>query len=89
MKNLALLDENNKVLNISLANDDWVAEGWVEYTNDNPAQIGGYYVDGYFYAPQPFPSWIMNKGQWEPPIPAPNNSPFIYWDEDLGDWVQQ
>lgn len=88
MKNFALLDENNKVLNISIANDDWTQEGWVEYTNDNPAYVDGDLVDGYFYAPQPFPSWTRNNGQWLPPTPAPNNSPYAYWDEPTLTWIE-
>jgi hypothetical protein len=88
MKNFALLDDNNKVLNISIADESWIGEGWVEYTNDNPAYINGDYVDGYFYAPQPYPSWTRNNGQWLPPTPAPNSSPYTYWDEPTLTWIQ-
>jgi len=88
MKNFALLDENNKVLNISIADEGWTGQGWVEYTNDNPAHIGGDYVDGYFYPPQPFASWTRDKGSWKAPTEAPNNSPFTYWDEATLTWVE-
>jgi hypothetical protein len=88
MKNFALLDENNKVLNISIGDNTWELEGWVEYTNENPAHIGGDYVDGYFYAPQPFPSWTRNKGNWLAPTPAPNDSPYTYWDENTLSWIE-
>ena len=88
MKNFALLDENNKVLNISIAENSWELEGWVEYTNENPAYIGGDYIDGYFYAPQPFPSWIRDQGNWLAPTPAPNNSPYTYWNEETLTWIE-
>ena len=37
-----------------------------------------------FYAPQTFPSWILNEESclWEPPIPYPNDENVYYWDED-------
>ena len=88
MKNFALLDKNNKVLNVSIADNTWELEGWVEYTNENPACIGGDYVDGYFYAVQPFPSWTRNSGQWVAPSPAPDNSPYTYWDENTLSWIE-
>ena len=35
MKNYALLNENNLVINISVADSDWDSTGWVEYTGKN------------------------------------------------------
>jgi len=88
MKNFAKLDANNVVINISLADDDWECEGWIEYTNANPAYVGGDFVDGYFYPPQPYTSWTRDKGNWLAPTPAPNNSPFTYWDEATSNWIE-
>jgi hypothetical protein len=86
MKNFALLDENNIVVNISIANNNWDSTGWIEYNLDNPASIGGDYVDSYFYTPQPYPSWNRNKGQWQPPVPYPTDELMYEWDEELTDW---
>jgi hypothetical protein len=33
MKHFALLNEDNLVINISVADDNWDSTGWVEYTN--------------------------------------------------------
>lgn len=43
-----------------------------------------------FYAPQPFPSWILNKTtwQWQPPIPYPNDGKIYTWDESVQNWVE-
>jgi len=71
MKTYALLDKNNVVINISVADDSWDSTGWIQYTNDNPAIIGGTFIDGYFYDSQPYPSWKANKGTWIPPTPRP------------------
>ena len=86
MKLMALLDQNNKIVNTSVANDDWQGENWIEYTLDNPAYIGGDYVENYFYAPQPYPSWSRNKGIWDSPTPMPQDGKFYNWNETTQEW---
>lgn len=87
MRNYALVNENNIVLNICIADSNWDSTGWIEYTNTNPAYIGGDYVDGYFYAPQPYPSWTRDNGHWQPPTPRPTEG-FWYWDEAMLNWIE-
>jgi hypothetical protein len=43
-----------------------------------------------FYAPQPYPSWLLNEsaGIWEAPVPYPDDEGMYVWDEETGDWVQ-
>ena len=82
----ALLNSNNEVINIAVFDDTSIDDGWIPYTDTNPAYIGGLYVEGYFYPPQPFTSWTKNKGIWEPPIPMPKvrcqwNESTLSWDE--------
>lgn len=86
MKNYALLDDNNVVLNISIANDNWDSSGWIEYFDSNPAIIGGDYVDGYFYAIQPYPSWTRYEGTWVSPVPYPDVYGFYIWNEQTQSW---
>ena len=88
MKKFALLNENNLVLNISIADNSWDSTGWVEYNNSNPASIGGDYVDGYFYSVRPFASWTRNAGNWLPPTPMPIDGYWL-WDEDSLTWIEQ
>jgi hypothetical protein len=71
MKNYALLDENNLVINISIADNDWDSTGWVDYTNKN-CGIGFTYneVADAFIAPKPecgHEELILNETnyQWE------------------------
>ncbi len=45
---MAQVDANGIVINIIVASDDWNVEGFVEYTDDNPAYIGGTYANGMF-----------------------------------------
>jgi hypothetical protein len=88
VKLFALLDSDNKVINISQAQDDWSAEGWIEYQETNPAFIGGDLVNGYFYSPQPFASWSRNQGTWVAPIAMPEDGKFYLWNEEIGNWVE-
>jgi hypothetical protein len=85
MKNYALLDNENIVINITQANSDWSNEGWIEYTNDNPAFIGGNYIDGFFYSPQPYKSWTRQNGNWIAPTPMPIEG-IWFWSEEKLQW---
>jgi len=87
MKNVAVM-QDHIVVDIHLWGDDYIlSENEVEYSDDNPAQIGGDYVDGYFYGLQPFPSWVRNSGVWVPPVPYPDTQDNWYWNEDLGQFA--
>jgi len=51
----------------------------------------GYTFDGVgFAAPQPFPSWSLNKETylWEAPIEKPNDGKIYRWDENTTSWVE-
>ena len=57
----------------------------------NYAGIGSTYdiPNDVFYAPQPYPSWIMNTSTWlwEAPVPYPTDGGNYYWDEATLSWV--
>ena len=58
----------------------------------NYAGIGYVYdeTNDVFYAPQPFPSWILNNTtwSWESPTPYPNDGKRYTWDEATTSWVE-
>ena len=88
MKTFALV-QNNIVVNVSIGNDDWQKENWIDCKN---ARVGiGYKYDAdadVFIAPQPYPSWSLNdKYDWQAPKPYPSEG-LWKWDEELGDWVE-
>jgi hypothetical protein len=89
MKRMAQVDANGIVTNIIIANDDWNVEGFVEYTDENPACIGGTYENGKFIPPKRFASWILNEKtyQWEAPVAYPNDGKMYFWDESTISWV--
>lgn len=43
-----------------------------------------------FYAPQPYPSWVLNQTTWlwEAPIPCPQDGKIYRWDEATTSWVE-
>jgi hypothetical protein len=86
-KNMAVVSDTGEVLNIIVCNDD-VQEttNLIAYTEENFAYIGGFFTEGYFYPPQPFPSWTRNKGEWIPPIEMPNDGLDWYWNEEEQKW---
>lgn len=62
----------------------------IGYTYDTNYTIGDYI--GVFYAPQPYPSWVLNTSSflWEaptPPGPAPTTGGPYVWDEATLSWV--
>lgn len=46
-------------------------------------------VIGVFYAPQPYPSWVLNTQTylWEAPVPYPSSGGPYVWDEATQSWV--
>ena len=58
----------------------------------NYAGIGYTYdaINDVFYAPQPYPSWIISAPTWEwqPPVPYPSTGGPYTWDEATQSWVE-
>jgi hypothetical protein len=59
----------------------------VGYTFNKNYTVGDYV--GVFYAPQPYPSWILNTSTflWEAPVPYPTDGNEYVWDEATLSWV--
>ena len=57
----------------------------------NYAGIGYTYdsVNDVFYAPQPYPSWIISAPTWEwqAPVPYPTDGNNYIWDETTQTWI--
>lgn len=79
----------------------WIQTSYNTYGNKHPegrplrgnyAGIGYIYdsVHDVFYAPQPYPSWILNNNTWlwESPIPYPTDGKIYRWDETITNWVE-
>jgi hypothetical protein len=118
MAHFAQLDENNKVLQVivvenqellvdgiedetkgilfckSLLGEDtkWVQTSYNGTIRKNYAGIDFTYdpIADYFFAPQPYQSWILNNdAKWEAPVPMPTDAPedsFYEWNENIEQW---
>jgi hypothetical protein len=83
-KDVAVVSDSGVVLAVNVHLDDYeLAANEVLVTN--PAYVGGDYVDGFFYSPQPFASWTRADGEWVPPIPRPSEGSWV-WNEELQEW---
>lgn len=60
----------------------------IGYTLDTTVIQDG--VIGVFYAPQPYPSWVLNTQTylWQAPIPYPTDGGSYVWDEATQSWVK-
>ena len=58
----------------------------------NYAGLGYTYdqVNDVFYAPQPYPSWVISAPtwQWQAPVPYPSTGGLYFWDEATQSWVE-
>jgi hypothetical protein len=79
----------------------WLQTSYNTYANQHPegrplrgnyAGIGFTYdaKNDVFYAPQPFPSWLLNETTWtwESPTPYPTDNKMYSWDEVNQVWVE-
>lgn len=80
--------------------DGWIQTSYNTYGGQHPdgrplrknyAGIGFIYdsVRDAFYAPQPYPSWVLDETSclWKAPVDAPlENGPYK-WDEETGSWL--
>lgn len=97
MKSFAVLDENNKVVNMIVAEslDDAqsvTGQTCVEYSMDTKIVNIGYNYDGtYLFEDQPYASWTLDgNGDWQPPVPKPEIDPENpkepVWNETTQSW---
>lgn len=66
--------------------------------DDGIALRGNYAGIGYtydkehdlFYAPQPYPSWILNQTSWlwEAPVPYPTDGKIYQWNDLATSWIE-
>ena len=78
----------------------WVQTSYNTYGNKHPenrplrgnfAGIGYTYdpANDVFYAPSPFPSWVLNSSWlWKAPVPMPTDGKAYGWDETITSWVE-
>lgn len=85
-KIVAVINSDNEVIAINRWEDSYELQD-DELLVTNPAYIGGKFMDGFFYAPQPYPSWTPLEGNWIPPVAMPEDGKRYDWDEDAQEWI--
>lgn len=91
MKKYAFINGEN-ILNITVADskpDPTDIGFFVEYTDINPAVIGGKYdaENNAFIAPKPYSSWVLDENyNWTAPEEKPEG--YYRWDEATTSWVE-
>ena len=74
----------------SLFGSIWVQTSYNGNFRKNYAGIGFVYdpILDAFYAPQPYPSWVLDANAiWQAPTPMPEDGIFYLWDEATLSWV--
>jgi len=79
----------------------WIQTSYNTHANQHPegrplrgnyAGIGYTYdaTNDVFYAPQPFPSWILNETTWtwDAPVAYPEGDNIYTWDEATTSWIE-
>jgi len=75
---------------LSINGVKWVQTSYHANFRNKFAGVGDTYdeTNNVFIAPQPFPSWVLNNFNWEPPVPKPEHPTHLHiWDEDNQEWV--
>lgn len=80
---------------------EWIQTSYNTYGNQHPEGRplrGNYAGIGYtydqdndvFYAPKPYPSWVLNNSTWlwQPPIPKPDDDKAYIWSEETTNWTE-
>jgi hypothetical protein len=78
---------NSKVVNVIIADADFVAQSDLDYVLLSRGGIGWTYDQqaNQFVAPQPYASWTLDENNdWQPPTPKPDGN--YYWNEDTQTW---
>ena len=79
---------NGIVVNVIVADADFVAESDLDYVLLSRGGIGWTYDEqaNQFVAPQPFESWTLDENNdWQPPTPKPDGD--YYWNEATQTWL--
>ena len=78
---------NNIVVNVIVADADFIADSDLDYVLLSRGGIGWTYDEqtNQFVAPQPYASWTLDENNdWQPPTPKPDGN--YYWNEDTQTW---
>jgi hypothetical protein len=81
---------NNVVVNVIVADADFVAQSKLDYVLCTRGGIGWSFDGTNFIPPQPYPSWTLDSNHdWQPPTPKPVVEGKQYaWFEPNRVWIE-
>ena len=104
MSHFAEIDNDNIVQRVIVSEQNFINSGvvgdsfrWVQTSYNNNFRKNyagkGYTYDktrDAFYAPQPYPSWVLDEDtcRWDAPTPRPDDDKMYVWDEDTTSWKE-
>lgn len=75
--------ENNVVINVIIADPEFINTQEGTYIESNSAGIGYTLINNELVAPRPFPSWTLDQNnEWQPPVEKPAGH-YIWNEQDL------
>ena len=101
MSHFAKIDKDNKVVQVVVAEQDFINSGavgdsfnWVQTSYNNEfrnkfAVVGDTYdkTKDAFVSPQLYASWTLDSdGNWQPPTSMPDDGEAYYWNEKKKKW---
>ena len=75
----------------ALLGGEWVQTSYNSNFRKHYAGIGYTYdpIADHFYAPQLYPSWVLNEdANWEAPVPMPTDGKIYKWVESDLNWIE-
>jgi len=69
----------------------WVQTSYNSNFRKNYAGVGYHYdpTNDWFYAPQPYSSWLLDENAiWQAPVAYPLDDKIYTWSEDTLNWVE-
>jgi hypothetical protein len=99
IKNYALTDINDNVVNVVVMDSDNAQEVFTAIAESNNAinyydleiygktSIGGTFYNNRLWLVQPYPSWVRGETDWEAPKAMPQDGNSYVWEESLIDWA--
>ena len=98
IKDYALVDSNNNVVNTIVMNSDKSIEtftiiaeangavAWYDFETYGETSIGGFFNGTVLVISKPYASWIKGVTDWEAPVEYPNDGKNYMWDEGILSW---
>lgn len=92
--NFAII-ENDTVVNVIVCDSLELAKsltGTEEIidADEHKAYMGHIKINGLWFPPSPYPSWILDTDSrvWNPPVPIPLDEKSYKWDEGTLSWIE-